>query len=136
MKRSSPGPQAVSRPRAIALLAALIGVLAAAACGGSSKSNTPNITAPTARDAQVTVDDVNGAKASPECAAKVKTLRIVTYGNISASSRNAKDFLEKTHPGLKVDLSSNASSSTGGGVRRTAGRQRRGGAATAVASAV
>jgi multiple sugar transport system substrate-binding protein len=110
MKRSSPGPQAVSRPRAIALLAALIGVLAAAACGGGKSSTTPNVTAPTARDAQVTVDDVNGAKASPECAAKVKTLRIVTYGNISASSRNAKDFLERTHPGLKVDLSSTASS--------------------------
>src|ERR1700712_5629373 len=110
MKRSSPGPQAVSRPRAIALLAALIGVLAAAACGGGKSSNTPNVTAPTARDAQVTVDDVNGAKASPECAAKVKTLRIVTYGNISASSRNAKAFLEQAHPGLTVDLSTSASS--------------------------
>src|ERR1700710_2512514 len=110
MKRSSPGPQAVSRPRAIALLAALIGVLAAAACGGGSKTNTPTVPAPTARDAQVTVDDVNGAKASPECAAKVKNLRIVTYGNVSATAKNAKTYLEKAHPGLTVDLSSSAPS--------------------------
>ena len=46
----------------------------------TKSSSTPNVTAPTARDAQVTVDDVNGAKASPECAAKVKNLRIVTVG--------------------------------------------------------
>jgi multiple sugar transport system substrate-binding protein len=110
MKRSPAGPHTVSRLRAIALLAALIGVLAASACGGGKSSNTPNVTAPTARDAQVTVDDVNGAKASPECAAKVKTLRIVTYGNISASARNAKAFLEKSHPGLTVDLSTTATS--------------------------
>ncbi|MDQ1634707.1 MAG: multiple sugar transport system substrate-binding protein [Frankiaceae bacterium] len=96
--------------QSLALGAALVAVLAAAACGGGSKSNTPNVTAPTARDAQVTVDDVNGAKASPECAAQVKTLRIVTYGNVSSAARNAKTYLEGAHPGLAVDLSSTATS--------------------------
>jgi multiple sugar transport system substrate-binding protein len=96
--------------RSLTLAVALVAVLAGAACGGGSKSNTPNVTAPTARDAQVTVDDVNGAKASPECAAQVKTLRIVTYGNISSAARNAKTYLEKAHPGLAVDLSSTATS--------------------------
>jgi multiple sugar transport system substrate-binding protein len=99
----------MKRTSRVTLVAALLGVTISAACGGS-KSNTPNVTAPTARNAQVTVDDVNGAKASPECAAKVKTLRIVTYGNISASARNAKTFLEQTHPGLTVDLSTTATS--------------------------
>jgi multiple sugar transport system substrate-binding protein len=100
----------MKRTSSVALLAALLSVSITAACGGGSKSNTPNLTAPTARDAQVTVDDVNGAKASPECAAQVKSLRIVTFGNISASSRNAKDYLEKAHPGLTVDLSTTATS--------------------------
>jgi multiple sugar transport system substrate-binding protein len=99
----------LKRTSSAAVLAALLSVTLSAACG-SGKSSTPNVTAPTARDAQVTVDDVNGAKASPECAAKVKTLRIVTYGNISASARNAKAFLEKQHPGLTVDLSTTATS--------------------------
>jgi multiple sugar transport system substrate-binding protein len=93
----------------VTLLVALSSLAAAAACGGG-KSNTPNVTAPTARDAQVSVDDVNGAKASPECAAKVKNLRIVTYGNVSASARNAKTYLEKAHPGLTVDLTTSATS--------------------------
>jgi multiple sugar transport system substrate-binding protein len=97
------------RTSSVALLTALLSVTITAACGGG-KSSSPNVTVPTARDAQVSVDDVNGAKASPECAAKVKNLRIVTFGNISASSRNAKAFLERTHPGLVVDLSSTASS--------------------------
>src|ERR1700709_276430 len=115
MKRADSGHPGSPRPSvrpasALALAAALLGVLASAACGGGKSTNTPNVTAPTARDAQVTVDDVNGAKASPECAAKVKTLRMVTYGNISASARNAKTYLEKAHPGLVVDLSSSASS--------------------------
>src|SRR5947209_14805413 len=98
------------RPVSVALAAALLGVLAATACGGGKSSNTPNVTAPTARNAQVTVDDVNGAKASPECAAKVKNLRIVTYGNVSAAAKNVKTYLEKAHPGLNVDLSSSATS--------------------------
>jgi multiple sugar transport system substrate-binding protein len=100
----------MKRTSSVALLAAVLSVAATAACGGGKTSSTPNITAPTARNAQVTVDDVNGAKASPECAAKVKTLRVVTYGNISSSSRNAKEFLEKSHPGLTVDLSTTATS--------------------------
>jgi multiple sugar transport system substrate-binding protein len=93
----------------VALMAALLGLSVTVACGGG-KSSTPTVTAPTARNAQVTVDDVNGAKASPECAAQVKTLRVVTYGNISATARNAQAFMEQSHPGLKVDLSSSASS--------------------------
>jgi multiple sugar transport system substrate-binding protein len=100
----------MKRTSSVALLAALLSVTITAACGGGSKSSTPNLTAPTARDAQVTVDDVNGAKASPECAAQVKNLRMVTFGNIGASSRNAKAYLEKAHPGLTVDLSSTATS--------------------------
>ncbi len=99
----------MKRTSSVALLAALLSVTVTAACGGG-KSSTPNLTAPTARDAQVTVDDVNGAKASPECAAQVKNLRIVTYGNIAASAAKAKEFLEKTHPGLTVDLSTTATS--------------------------
>src|ERR1700709_1202773 len=115
MKRTDPRQPVAARPSSrrpasLALVAALLGVLASAACGGGKSSSTPNVRAPTARDAQVTVDDVNGAKASPECAAKVKTLRIVTYGNVSASARNAKTYLEKAHPGLAVDLSSTATS--------------------------
>jgi multiple sugar transport system substrate-binding protein len=100
----------MKRTSSVALLAALLSVMLTAACGGGKSTSTPNVTAPTARDAQVTVDDVNGAKASPECAAKVKNLRMVTYGNISASARNAKAFLEKAHPGLVVDLSTTATS--------------------------
>src|SRR3978361_39554 len=114
MKRTPsppPRPPAAARFRSLGLPAALVATLAAAACGGGkSNSDTPNVTAPTARDAQVTVNDVNGAKASPECAAKVKTLRIVTYGNVSAAARNAKPFLEQAHPGLTVDLSTTATS--------------------------
>lgn len=100
----------MKRTSSVALLAALLSVTLTAACGGGSKSSTPNLTAPTARDAQVTVDDVNGAKASPECAAKVKNLRIVTFGNISASTRNAKTYLEQAHPGLTVDVTTTATS--------------------------
>src|SRR3954449_1833247 len=99
----------MKRTSSVALLAALLSVTVTAACGGG-KSSTPNVTAPTARDAQVTVDDVNGAKASPECAAKVKNLRIVTYGNVSGAAHNAKTYLEKAHPGLTVDLSTSATS--------------------------
>src|SRR3954471_1510438 len=99
----------MKRTSSVALLAALLSVTVTAACGGG-KTSTPNLTAPTARDAQVTVDDVNGAKASPQCAAQVKNLRMVTYGNIGASARNAKAYLEKAHPGLTVELSSTATS--------------------------
>src|SRR3954470_18907684 len=101
---------AMKRTRRASLVVALLGITVTAACGGGSKSNTPSVTAPTARTAQVTVNDVNGAKASPECAAKVKSLRVVTYGNISGSAQNAKAFLEKSHPGLKVDLTTSATS--------------------------
>src|SRR3954453_4894480 len=101
---------AMKRTRRASLVVALLGITVTAACGGGSKSNTPSVTGPTARTAQVTVNDVNGAKASPECAAKVKSLRVVTYGNISGSAQNAKAFLEKSHPGLKVDLTTSATS--------------------------
>lgn len=85
--------------------------LALAACGGGggAGSSTPSLAAPTARQATASVDDVNGAKASPRCAAQVKTLRVATVGTLNDVTKSAKAFMEKRHPGLSVDVSSSAS---------------------------
>ena len=86
--------------------------LALAACGGGGsgggQSGSPSVAAPTARAATAAVDDVNGAKGSAQCAAQVKTLRVATVGTLNTVTTSAKAFMEKSHPGLKVQLSSSA----------------------------
>jgi len=105
-----PSPR-TTRTASTATATAATLALALAACGGggSSGSASPSVAAPTARAATAAVDDVNGAKASPQCAAKVKTLRVTTVGTLNSVVTSGKTFMEKAHPGLKVQLSSSAS---------------------------
>lgn len=99
------------------LVAVSVGVVvAAAACGGSS-GGTPSVSStdalrPTVGSATASVDDVNGAKASAACAAKVKSLRVAAVGTLNDATKYAVSYMQKAHPGLKVDVSSSAASYT------------------------
>jgi multiple sugar transport system substrate-binding protein len=96
---------------ATALVATMATVIAG--CGGGSgtpgAANTASLR-PTARTATVSVDDVNGATASPACAAKVKTLRMTGVTALNDVAKSAAAFMEKAHPGLKVEISATAGS--------------------------
>jgi multiple sugar transport system substrate-binding protein len=84
-------------------------VLAAAACGGGGGSPGPNGSLrPTVRPATAGVDDVEGAKASAECLARVKTLRVSVVGTLNDAAKSGKDYMEKAHPGLRIELTATA----------------------------
>jgi multiple sugar transport system substrate-binding protein len=111
MIRPIPAPRPLPRVAAVAAAAAVATALAG--CGGGSGTpngvNTASLR-PTARTATITVDDVNGAKASPACAAKVKTLRMTAINTLSDVAKSAAAYMEKAHPGLKVELALTAGS--------------------------
>nr|WP_238430565.1 extracellular solute-binding protein [Frankia nepalensis] len=87
-----------------ALAAATALAVTAAACGGGGDSaDQPNLQ-PTARTAEAGVAGVNGATASPECAAKVKNLTFYGITALSDAAKNGKAYMEKAHPGLTVTL--------------------------------
>ncbi|KPM50520.1 ABC transporter substrate-binding protein [Frankia sp. R43] len=99
--------------RAVPLTAALAGVVTAGlltACGGGSGTavDPAESLRPTARAATASVDDVNGAKASAECAASVKTLRMYAVGSLNDAAKSGKAYMEAAHPGLTVELSADA----------------------------
>jgi len=89
--------------RAPVLLTAAAVALTAAACGGGGGSDAPDLR-PTARTASAGVGGVNGATASPECASKVKTLTFYGVAALSDVAKSGKAYMEKTHPGLTVQL--------------------------------
>ncbi|MEX5635999.1 extracellular solute-binding protein [Parafrankia sp. FMc2] len=112
--RASARRRGLPARRRAPLAAAVTGFVAAgllAACGGGSDSATDPAESlrPTARPATATVDDVNGAKASPECASAVKTLRMAAVGSLNDAARSGKAYMEKAHPGLTVELTATAS---------------------------
>ncbi|WP_083986541.1 extracellular solute-binding protein [Frankia sp. EI5c] len=112
-RRPGPGWGRVRTGRAAPLAAALAGAVTASlltACGGGSDSavDPAESLRPTARPATASVDDVNGAKASPECAAAVKTLRMAAVGSLNDAAKSGKAYMEKAHPGLTVELSAEA----------------------------
>jgi multiple sugar transport system substrate-binding protein len=89
--------------------------IGAAACGGGSGSpNATNTNAlrPTVASATVSVSDVNGAKASAACAAKVKSLRVAVVGTLNDATKSANAYMKAAHPGLTIDLSNSAGSYT------------------------
>ncbi|WP_018505234.1 extracellular solute-binding protein [Parafrankia discariae] len=88
----------------LALAAALFPLAACGGGGGSTPSGPAQSLRPTARAAAAGVDDVEGAKASPQCAAQVKTLRMYAVGNLNDVAKSGKAYLEKAHPGLTVDI--------------------------------
>ena len=85
-------------------------MLTLAACGGgdSGPQNPVESLRPTARDAAAGVDNVDGAKASPECAAQVKTLRMAAVGTLNDVAESGKAYMERTYPGLTVEINSSA----------------------------
>lgn len=87
----------------LAVVAALF-PLAACGGGGSTPASPGEGLRPTARTAAAGVDDVEGAKASPQCAAQVKTLRMYAVGNLNDVAKSGKAYMEKTHPGLTVEI--------------------------------
>ncbi|MGF7234944.1 MAG: extracellular solute-binding protein, partial [Frankia sp.] len=94
----------------------LAAALTAAACGGGgsgspSVSNTNGLR-PTVAPATASVDDVNGAKASAACAAKVKSLRVAVVGTLNDATKSADAYMAKAHPGIKVNLSATAGNYT------------------------
>ncbi|MEX5709803.1 extracellular solute-binding protein [Parafrankia sp. FMc6] len=93
-----------------ALLAGTVTVGLLAGCGGGSGAATDPAESlrPTARPATANVDDVAGAKASPECAAAVKTLRMFALGSLNDAAKSGKAYMEKAHPGLTVELTADA----------------------------
>lgn len=97
----------IRRELPLTLAAAVITLTACS--GGSSGSASPAASLrPTARAATAGVDNVAGAKASPECAAKVKTLRVATVGTLNDVAKSGKAYMEKAHPGLTVELNTTA----------------------------
>ncbi|MCK9897579.1 extracellular solute-binding protein [Frankia sp. AgB32] len=87
-------------PTAVAL-----GMILLASCsGGGGSGNPAEDLRPTARPATAGVDNVAGATASPECAAKVKQLRVAAPGTLNDVAESGKAYMEKTHPGLTVDI--------------------------------
>lgn len=86
-----------------AAVAAALVTLAACSGGGSTPDPSESLR-PTARPAAAGVDDVAGAKASPRCAAQVKTLRMYAVANLNDVARSGKAYLEKAHPGLTVEI--------------------------------
>jgi multiple sugar transport system substrate-binding protein len=106
-----PGPRwraRVAGPRrALPALAIAAALALTAACGGGGGASTPDLR-PTARQASAGVNGVNGATASAECASKVKTLSFYGVAQLSDVAKSAKAYMEKTHPGLTVQLNSTA----------------------------
>ena len=85
--------------------------VAVAACGGGGGSSVPNLK-PTARVASAGVAGVNGATASAQCAAKVKSLSFYGVSALSDVAKSGKAYLEKAHPGLTVTLNTTAANYT------------------------
>lgn len=100
----------IRRPLPVLALAVGLAVAASACGGGGGKPSIAESLRPTARAAVAGVDNVNGAKASPECAAKVKTLRMSSVGTLNDVAKSGKAYMEKAHPGLTVEISSSAPS--------------------------
>lgn len=102
--------------RPLPLLTAALAVAATASgCGGSSGSpgaTSTNALRPTVGSATVSVSDVNGAKASAACLAKVKDLRVAVVGTLNDATKSADAYMASAHPGIKVTLSSSAGSYT------------------------
>jgi multiple sugar transport system substrate-binding protein len=103
--------------RPLPLLTTALAVAAtAAACGGSGGGSpgatSTNALRPTVGSATVSVSDVNGAKASAACVAKVKNLRVSVVGTLNDATRSADAYMASAHPGIKVTLSSSAGSYT------------------------
>ncbi|MCM3921485.1 extracellular solute-binding protein [Frankia sp. AiPs1] len=99
------------RIRRLLPLTVAVTMLTLTACGGGGDSGPANpgeSLRPTARSAAAGVDNVAGATASPECAAKVKTLRMATVGTLNDVAKSGKAYMEKAHPGLTVDLNTTA----------------------------
>jgi multiple sugar transport system substrate-binding protein len=86
-------------------------VVALAACGGGGGSSVPDLK-PTARVASAGVGGVNGATASPQCAAKVKSLDFYGVSALSDVAKSGKAYMEKAHPGLTVTLNVTAQNYT------------------------
>ncbi|CAJ59626.1 MULTISPECIES: extracellular solute-binding protein [Frankia] len=99
------------RIRRLLPLTVAVTMLTLTACGGggdSGPANPAESLRPTARSAAAGVDNVAGATASPECAAKVKTLRMAAVGTLNDVAKSGKAYMEKAHPGLTVDLNTTA----------------------------
>jgi multiple sugar transport system substrate-binding protein len=97
---------AARRAPSLVLLAVAVTV---AACGGGGSGTSPTESLrPTARAASAGVDNVAGATTSPECAAKVKTLRMAVVGTLNDVAKSGKAYMEKAHPGLRVEITSTA----------------------------
>lgn len=97
------------RPLPVLLTAVSLAVTAAA-CGGGG-DDTPGIEEslrPTARDATAGVDNVDGAKASAECAAQVTSLTMYTVAALNDAAKSGKDYMEREHPGLTVTINGSA----------------------------
>ncbi|SNQ50043.1 ABC-type sugar transport system, periplasmic component [Frankia canadensis] len=86
-----------------------LGMIVLTACGGGGGSSNPaDDVRPTARTADAGVAGVAGATASPECAARVKTLRMAAVGTLNDVAKSGKAYMEKAHPGLTVELTATA----------------------------
>ncbi len=93
-------------------LAAVVFMATACGVGGSSGPSVNSSLRPTARPATAAVDDVNGARASTQCATKVKTLRMTVSGPLNDTAKSGKAYMEKAHPGLTVEITSTATTYT------------------------
>ncbi len=93
-------------------LAAVMFMAAACGAGGSGDPSVSPSLRPTARPATAAVDDINGALASAQCAAKVKTLRMTVSGPLNDTAKSGKAYMEKAHPGLTVEITSTATTYT------------------------
>ncbi|EFC82705.1 extracellular solute-binding protein [Parafrankia sp. EUN1f] len=99
--------------RAVPIAAAALLTLAACGGGGSASPDPARSLGPTARSATTGVDDATGSKASPQCAAAVRTLRLYTIENLENVAKSGKAAMEKAHPGLTVELVTSATSYAG-----------------------
>ncbi len=103
------------RPLPLVIIPLAVALTAAACGGGGSGSPSVSNTAalrPTVGAATASVDDVNGAKASAACLAKVKSLRVAVVGTLNDATKSADAYMARAHPGIKIDLSATAGNYT------------------------
>ncbi len=84
----------------------------ACGAGGAHGRSAGSSLRPTVRPATAAVEEVDGAKASTQCAARVKTLRMTVSGPLNDAAKSGKAYMEKAHPGLTVEITSTATTYT------------------------
>ncbi|CAO5176526.1 ABC-type sugar transport system, periplasmic component [Frankia sp. AiPs1] len=93
--------------RTVPMLVAL-GVIVLTGCGGGGSSGSTEDGRAAARSVTAAVDDPTGAKASPQCAAQVRTLRLDAVSSLADVVKAGAAAMRRAHPDLTIDVVADA----------------------------